>query len=156
MMIQIKKLGLTLETVGDNLCAQTTVDAGGEAMNGAKCHVPMTALSPIPGMVEVGKRLAEKFGRVPDHNAFKGYIGAHLLKAAVERVGAFDQAKVRDCLHNNLFTVADEPGLLMDTFIDEKGDADRPSFIVEVKNGKSQVVKVLGMVGGPYTKRSCK
>ena len=81
----------------------------------------------------MGKRFQERFGRVPDHNGFKGYIGAHLIKAAAERVGALDQAKIRDCLHNNLFTAADEPGLLMDTYVDEKGDADRPSFIVEVK-----------------------
>jgi len=39
MMIQIRKLGITVETVGDNLCAQTTIEAGGEALNGAKCHV---------------------------------------------------------------------------------------------------------------------
>ncbi len=156
IMIQIRKLGLGVEAVGDNLCAQTTIDAGGDAVNGAKCHVPMTALSPIPSMMDVGRRLQERFGRVPDHNAFKGYIGTHLLKAAVERVGAFDQAKVRDCLHNNFFPVADEPGLLMDSYTDDKGDADRPSFIVEVKNKKSEVVKVLPLLGGPYTKRACR
>jgi branched-chain amino acid transport system substrate-binding protein len=156
IMIQMRKMGLSVEPLGDNLCAQTTIDAGGDAMNGARCHVPMTALSPIPSMLEMGKRFQERFGRVPDHNGFKGYIGAHLLKAAVERVGGFDQAKVRDCLHNNLFTAAEEPGLLMDTFVDEKGDADRPSFIVEVKSKKSEVAKVLPLLGGPYTKRACK
>jgi branched-chain amino acid transport system substrate-binding protein len=156
IMIQMRKLGLKVEPVGDNLCAQTTINAGGEAMNGARCHVPMTALSPVPSMLEMGKRFQERFGRVPDHNGFKGYIGAHLLKAAVERVGAFDQAKVRDCLHNNLFTAAEEPGLLMDTYVDDKGDADRPSFIVEVKNRKSEVAKVLPLLSGPYTKRACK
>jgi branched-chain amino acid transport system substrate-binding protein len=156
IMIQMRKMGLKVEPLGDNLCAQTTIDAGGDAMNGARCHVPMTALSPIPSMLEMGKRFQERFGRVPDHNGFKGYIGAHLVKAAVERVGGFDQAKVRDCLHNNLFTAAEEPGLLMDTFVDEKGDADRPSFIVEVKNKKSEVAKVLPLLGGPYTKRACK
>jgi branched-chain amino acid transport system substrate-binding protein len=156
IMIQMRKMGLNVEPLGDNLCAQTTIDAGGDAMNGARCHVPMTALSPIPSMLEMGKRFQERFGRVPDHNGFKGYIGAHLLKAAVERVGGFDQAKVRDCLHNNLFTAAEEPGLLMDTFVDEKGDADRPSFIVEVKNKKSEVAKVLPLLGGPYAKRACK
>jgi branched-chain amino acid transport system substrate-binding protein len=156
IMIQMRKMGLNVEPLGDNLCAQTTIDAGGDAMNGARCHVPMTALSPIPSMLEMGKRFQERFGRVPDHNGFKGYIGAHLLKAAVERVGGFDQAKVRDCLHKNLFTAADEPGLLMDTFVDEKGDADRPSFIVEVKNKRSEVAKVLPLLGGPYTKRACK
>ena len=156
IMIQIQKLGLRVEAVGDNLCAQTTVDAGGEAVNGAKCHVPMTALSPVPSMMEVGRRFQERFKRVPDHNAFKAYIGTHLVKAAVERVGAFDQAKVRACLHTNLFTAAEEPGLLMDMYMDEKGDADRSSFIVEVKNRKPEVVKVLPMLGGPYTKRACR
>jgi branched-chain amino acid transport system substrate-binding protein len=156
IMIQMRKLGLKVEPVGDNLCAQTTVDAGGEAMTGARCHVPMTALSPVPSMLEMGKRFQERFGRVPDHNGFKGYIGAHLVKAAVERVGAFDQGKVRECLHSNLFTTTDEPGLLMDTFVDEKGDADRPSFIVEVKGGRSHVAKVLPLLGGPYAKRSCR
>src|SRR3989441_2582792 len=156
LMIQLRKMGLGVEPVGDNLCAQTTIDAGGEAMNGAKCHVPMTALSPIPGMVDVGRRFQEKFGRVPDHNAFKAYIGTHLVKTAVERVGAFDQAKVRDCLHANSFTTAEEPGLLMDMYMDDKGDADRGSFIVEVKNGKAEVVKVLPMLAGPYTKRACR
>ena len=156
IMIQMRKIGLTVEPVGDNLCAQTTIDAGGDAMNGARCHVPMTALSPVPSMLEMGKRFQERFGRVPDHNGFKGYIGVHLLKAAVDRVGAFDQAKVRDCLHNNFFTMADEPGLLMDTYVDEKGDADRGSFIVEVKNKRSEVAKVLPLLGGPYTKRTCR
>jgi branched-chain amino acid transport system substrate-binding protein len=156
IMIQIQKLGLRVEPVGDNLCAQTTIDAGGEAMNGAKCHVPMTALSPVPSMVEAGRRFQERFGRVPDHNAFKAYIGTHLVKAAVERVGAFDQAKVRECLHTNLFTAAEEPGLLLDMYVDEKGDADRSSFVVEVRNKKSEVVKVLPMLAGPYAKRACR
>jgi branched-chain amino acid transport system substrate-binding protein len=156
IMIQMRKLGLKVEPVGDNLCAQTTITAGGDAMNGARCHVPMTALSPVPSMLEMGKRFQERFGRVPDHNGFKGYIGTHLLKAAAERVGALDQAKIRDCLHSNLFTAADEPGLLLDTWVDDKGDADRPSFIVEVKDQKSHVAKVLPLLAGPYTKRACR
>jgi branched-chain amino acid transport system substrate-binding protein len=156
IMIQLRKLGLNVEAVGDNLCAQTSIDAGGDAMNGAKCHVPMTALSPIPSMVELGRRLQERFGRIPDHNAFKGYIGMHLAKAAIQRVGAVDLAKVRDCLHANLFTAAEEPGLLMDMYVDEKGDVDRESFIVEVKNRKPEVAKVLSMLGGPHAKRACR
>jgi branched-chain amino acid transport system substrate-binding protein len=156
VMIQMRKLGLSVEPVGDNLCAQTTIDAGGAAMNGAKCHVPMTALSPVPSMVDAGRRFQERYGKVPDHNAFKAYIGTHLVKAAVDRVGAFDQAKVRDCLHNNLFTAATEPGLLMDMYVDDKGDTDRGSFIVEVKGRTSEVVKVVPMLGGPYTQRACR
>ena len=42
-MIQLRKIGLTVEPVGDNLCAQTTITPGGEAVNGARCHVGLTA-----------------------------------------------------------------------------------------------------------------
>jgi branched-chain amino acid transport system substrate-binding protein len=74
----------------------------------------------------------------------------------VQRVGGWDQAKVRACLHNNLFAATEEPGLLMDTYVNEKGSLDRPSFIVEVKDGKSVVVKSVGMLAGPYNVRPCK
>jgi len=72
------------------------------------------------------------------------------MKAGVERVGGWDQQKFRDCLHNNLFTAKETPGLLTDTYVFANGDADRYSFIVEVKDGKSVVSQVLGLVGGPY------
>jgi branched-chain amino acid transport system substrate-binding protein len=157
MMIQLRKLGMSVEAVGETtLCAQTAIDPGGDAMNGSKCHVGMTAASTVPSMVDMNRRFQEKYGRVPDHNAFKAYIGTHMLKAAVQRVGAFDQAKVRDCLHNNLFTVDEEPGLLMDMYVADTGDTDRGSFIVEVKDRKPQVIKVVPMLGGPYAKRACR
>jgi branched-chain amino acid transport system substrate-binding protein len=156
-MIQLRKIGLAVEPVGETtLCTQTTITPGGAAVNGAKCHVGLVATAPVPSMVEMGRRFQEKFNRVPDHNAYKGYIGVHMLKAAVQRVGSWDQAKVRACLHNNLFTTVEEPGLLMDVYINDKGGMDRPSFIVEVKDQKPVVAKTVGMLGGPYKERACK
>lgn len=156
-MIQLRKMALTVEPVGETtLCAQTTITPGGAAVNGSRCHVGLTAGAPVPLMVDMNRRFQEKYNRVPDHNAFKGYIGVHMLKAAVQRVGSWDQAKVKACLHNNLFTTNEEAGLLMDVWVNEKGSVDRPSFIVEVKDGKSVVVKTVGMLGGPYNVRPCK
>ena len=156
-MIQLRKMALTVEPVGETtLCAQTTITPGGSAVNGSRCHVGLTAGAPVPLMVDMNRRFQEKYNRVPDHNAFKGYIGVHMLKAAVQRVGSWDQAKVKACLHNNLFTTNEEAGLLMDVWVNEKGSIDRPSFIVEVKDGKSVVVKTVGMLGGPYNVRPCK
>jgi branched-chain amino acid transport system substrate-binding protein len=155
IMIQIRKLGMDITAVGDNLCAATTIAAGGEAVDGAKCQVPMTALSPVPRMQEVAKAFEARFKQVPDHNAFKGYIAAYLTKVGVERVGSWDQQKFRDCLHHNLFTVDEEPGLLLDTYIFDNGDADRGSFIVEVTKGQNVVSQTLGLVGGPYEKHPC-
>jgi branched-chain amino acid transport system substrate-binding protein len=156
-MIQLRKMGLQIQPVGETtLCTQTTITPGGAAVNGARCHVGLVASAPQPAMVEFGRRFQEKYGRVPDHNAYKGWIGVHMLKAAVQRVGAWDQAKVRACLHNNLFTTAEEPGLLMDVWVNEKGSVDRESFIVEVKDQKPTVLKTVGMLGRGYKERSCK
>lgn len=157
LMIQLRSLGLNIHAVGETtLCTQDTINAGGDALNGAMCHVPMTADAPIPAMVDVAKRFREKYGHGPDHNAFKAYIGVHMVKTVVDRVGAFDQAKFRDCLHNNLFTTADEPGLLMDMYMANNGDADRQSFIVEVQNRQQKVIEAVPMLHGPYTKRACR
>jgi branched-chain amino acid transport system substrate-binding protein len=156
-MIQLRKMALTVEPVGETtLCTQTTITPGGAAVNGAKCHVGLVATAPQPAMVDFGRRFQEKFGRVPDHNAYKAYVGVHMLKAAVQRVGSWDQAKVRACLHGNLFTTAEEPGLLMDVWVNEKGSVDRESFIVEVKDQKPVVAKTVPMLGGPYKERSCR
>ena len=154
-MNQLRKMGLEVETVGDNLCSSATVTAGGAAIDGSKCHLSMSALSPLESMRELAEKFEAEYGHKPDHNGFKGYIGAHLLKAAVERVGEFDRRKVIECLHNNLFTVEDEPGLLTDTYVFENGDADRASYIVEVKDGIHEMKEVVGFVGGPYEKRDC-
>jgi hypothetical protein len=72
-MIQLRKLGLSVEPVGETtLCAQTTVTPGGAAVNGARCHVGLTAGAPVPLMVDMNRRFQEKYNRVPDHNAFQG------------------------------------------------------------------------------------
>lgn len=156
-MIQLRKMALQVEPVGETtLCTQTTITPGGAAVNGARCHVGLVATAPQPAMVEFGRRFQEKYGRVPDHNAYKGWIGVHMLKVAVQRVGAWDQAKVRACLHNNLFTTVEEPGLLLDVWVNEKGSVDRESFIVEVKDQKPTVLKTVGMLGRGYKERSCR
>ncbi len=154
-MNQFRKMGLKMETVGDNLCSSATVKAGGKAIDGSKCHLSMSGLSPLESMQNLAAKFEKEYGRVPDHNGFKGYIGAHLLKAAVERVGTWDQQKVMACLHDNVFTVAEEPGLLTDTYVFANGDADRASYIVEVVDGKHKMIEVLGFVGGPYKGRAC-
>jgi branched-chain amino acid transport system substrate-binding protein len=154
-MIQLRKMGLDIETIGDNLCSSATVTAGGAAIDGSKCHLSMSALSPLESMRNVAAEFEEEYGHRTDHNGFKGYIGAHLLKAAVERVGEWDRDKVITCLHDNLFTVEDDPGLLTDTYVFANGDADRASYIVEVVDGEHKMNEVVGFVGGPYTKRDC-
>ena len=40
----------------------------------------------------------------------------------------------------------DHPGILLDVCFDDKGDIDRESFLVEVKDGKQVVTQTLPML----------
>src|SRR5262245_15776040 len=60
-MIQMRKMGLTAQPVGETtLCTQTTITPGGAAINGARCHVGLVATAPVQLMVEMSRRFQEK------------------------------------------------------------------------------------------------
>ena len=77
----------------------------------------------------------------------KGYTGIYILKAAIEKVGKLDRKAVAAALKNVHFSVKQNPGILMDVAFDDKGDMDRESFLVEVKNGHQVVVDTLPALG---------
>jgi branched-chain amino acid transport system substrate-binding protein len=154
---QVRKLGLGMEVVGETtLCTQTTINAAGDEINGVKCHVGLSPDAPVPAIQAMARKFDERFKGKPDHNGIKGYLGMYMVKAAVEKVGGFgDGKKLADCLHNQFFSARQTPGVLLDVYVDERGDMDRQSFLVEVKNRRQEIVKVLPMLQGPYQARAC-
>jgi branched-chain amino acid transport system substrate-binding protein len=94
-----------------------------------------------------GAKYQAAYGSAPDHNGVKGYTGMYILKAAVDRVGKLDREAVAKALHDSCYKVKDAPGILMDVCFDDKGDLDRESFMVEVKNGKGVVAETLPPLG---------
>lgn len=158
LMVQLRKMGLQFDNiVGETtLCTQQTINLARGAVEGVKCHVGLTPDAALPGVQEMSKRFLARTKRDTDHNALKGYIGAYIVKAVAEATGGFDQEKFRSCLHGLTLEAAKEPGLLMDLYMDNNGDLDRQSFLVEVKGGRNVVVKPLPMLRGPYPKKACK
>lgn len=153
---QVRKLGLPMEVVGETtLCTQTTINAAGDEINGVKCHVGLSPDAPIPAVRAMAGKFEERFKGKPDHNGIKGYLGMYMVKAAAEMVGRFDGKKIADCLHTQFLPARQFPGVLMDLYMDEKGDVDRESFLVEVKDKRQEIVKVLPMLKGPYQARAC-
>ncbi len=153
---QVRRLGLKMEVVGEtSLCAQTTINAAGDDINGVKCHVGLSADAPVPSLQAMAKKFDERFRGKPDHNGIKGYLGMYMARAAAELTGGFDGRKMADCLRNQFFTARQQPGLLMDVAIDDKGDLDRESFLVEIKGRKQEIVRVLPALKGPYQSRAC-
>ncbi|WP_373414280.1 ABC transporter substrate-binding protein [Ensifer aridi] len=144
LLKEIRKQGVTQPIFGETtLMNQKVVDLAGEAVNGVRGHVGLTANAPIPGVEEFAKKFEAKYNYKPDHNAIKAYIGAYVVKYVTTKNGKVDPQAFADALHGLTITPADEPGILMETSWDDKGEVNRDSFLVEVKDGKQTVVSTL-------------
>ena len=58
----------------------------------------------------------------------------------------FHEEAIAAAMKNSCFKVKDNPGILLDVCFDDKGDIDRESFLVEVKDGKQVVTATLPML----------
>lgn len=142
LLRELRKQGWRLPIIGETvLTGAKVVELAGEAANGAVAHVGLTVEA--PRLQDFGKRYQAAYNTVSDHNGVKGYTGVYVLKAAIEKAGKFDRKAAAAAIRNSCFAAKDHPGVLMDVCFDDKGDLDRESFMVEVKNGKGVVVETL-------------
>ncbi|SFM57602.1 ABC transporter substrate-binding protein [Variovorax sp. OV329] len=148
LLRELRKQGYAKPIVGETtLTGQKVIDLAGDAANGAIAHVGLTVDAPSPAIRAFRAKFEKEYKYVSDHNGMKGYSGVYLLKAAIEKTGKLDAKAVAQALHGLKVTAAQQPGVLMDVSIDGKGDLDRESFIVEVKNGKQEVIATVPALG---------
>jgi branched-chain amino acid transport system substrate-binding protein len=141
---ELRKQAITKPIIGETtLTGQRVIELAGPAADGALAHVGLTADAPIPAVREFRAKFEKAYKSVPDHNGIKGYTSVYFLKVGIETAGKLDRVAVAKALHGLKIRAAKEPGVLMDVAIDDNGDLDRASFIVEVKNGKQEVKEVL-------------
>ncbi|MFM2068448.1 MAG: hypothetical protein RLZZ584_3357 [Pseudomonadota bacterium] len=86
-----------------------------------------------------------KGGRDAVARALETY-GAKMV-AAIEKAGKFDRKLVAQNLPGLSLKAAQHPGILMDVAIDDKGDLDRESFLVEARDGRQIVKEILPALG---------
>jgi ABC-type branched-subunit amino acid transport system substrate-binding protein len=98
-------------------------------------------LPPLVGAF--GAKYKAEYKSESDHNGIKGYTGMYLLKAAIEKAGKIDRKAAAAAIRNSCFSAKQHPGILMDVCFDDKGDLDRESFLIEVKNGHPVINEVL-------------
>ena len=145
---EARKQGVNKPLIGETtLLGQKVIDMAGEAANGARGHVGLTADAPLPSIVAWKEKFNKRFGYVPDHNGIKGYTGVYAVKYATEKIGKFDRKLLAKTLHGLTIKPEQEPGILMETTWDDKGDIDRISFLAEVVDGKQKVVRTLPKLG---------
>lgn len=145
---EARKQGVTKPLIGETtLLGQKVIDLAGEAANGAKGHVGLTADAPVAAVAEFKAKFQKRFGYVPDHNGIKGYTGVYAVKHATEKIGKFDRKLLAKTMHGLTITPKQEPGILMEATWDANGDIDRISFLAEVVDGKQKIVQTLPKLG---------
>jgi len=148
VLIEARKQGVKQPIIGEtNVISQKVIDLAGAAATGAKGHVGLTADAPIPAVLEFRDKFQKRFKYLPDHNGIKGYTAVYAVKHATEKLGKFDRKALAKLMHGLTITPAQEPGILIETTWDGKGDIDRISFLVEVAGGKQKVVETLPKLG---------
>lgn len=148
LLRELRKQGWNKPVIGETtLTGQKVIELAGDAANGAIAHVGLTVDAPQPAIRAFRAKFEKEYKYVSDHNGMKGYSGVYVLKSAIEKVGKLDRKAVAAALHTLKVKAADQPGVLMDVSFDSKGDLDRESFMIEVKNGKQEVVAILPPLG---------
>jgi branched-chain amino acid transport system substrate-binding protein len=145
---EARKQGIRVPLIGETtLLGQKVIELAGEAANGVKGHVGLSADAPVPALKEFGEKFKKRFGYANDHNGIKGYTAIYVIKHVTEKIGKFDSKAFAAALHGMTIKPSDEPGILMEATWDANGDIDRQSFLGEVVDGKQKIVEILPKAG---------
>jgi len=143
-ILSYRKLGAPQPLVGETtLLQQDVIDLVGRAADGARSHLSLTADAPDRAMADFRARFVQRFGKVPDHNAIASYTALYAVKAMVERIGKLDRREMARQFHGATIKRTQEPGILLDSTWDAKGDLARPSFLGEAVEGKLKITETL-------------
>jgi len=145
---EARKQGVKVPLIGEtNVVSQKVIDLAGEAANGVKGHVALTADAPIPAVAAFRDKFRKRYNYLPDHNGIKGYTAVYAVKYATEKIGKFDRKLLAKTMHGLTIKPEQEPGILMEATWDANGDIDRISFLAEVVGGKQKIVQTLPKLG---------
>jgi branched-chain amino acid transport system substrate-binding protein len=140
---ELRKQGVTKPIFGETvLTGQKVIELAGEAANGAQAHIGLSVDAPVPAMRAFKARFEKAYKYIPDHNGIKGYTSVYVMKAAIEKAGKVDREALAKAMQGLSVSAAKYPNVLMDVSYNDKGDLDRESFIVEVRNGKQEVKEI--------------
>jgi branched-chain amino acid transport system substrate-binding protein len=146
---ELQRQGYDKWIVGETtVLGQQVVELAGEAANGVRGHVGLTAHALAPTIRAFDKKFLKEYKYRSDHNGMKGYTGAYVLKAVTEKIGKFDSKEFAQAMKGVSLSAKDYPGILLDVRYDDKGDLDRASFIVRVAQGKHEFIAQLPPAAG--------
>jgi branched-chain amino acid transport system substrate-binding protein len=146
---EVRKQGVAVPLIGETtLVSQKVIELAGDAANGVRGHVGLSADIPVPAVQEFKAKFQKRFNYVPDHNGIKGYTAVYAIRFVTEKkLGKFDRKALAAAMHGLTISPEEEPGILIETTWDDKGDIDRISFLAEVVDGKQRITETLPKLG---------
>jgi len=141
---ELRKQGYTKPVIGETTAvSQKTIELAGDAANGMVGHVGLTVDAPQARIKAFDERFQREYKYKSEHNGMKGYITVYVIKAMTEKIGKFDSKALAEALHGARISATQNPGVLMDLSFDQNGDLDRESFLIQVDQGRQQVIGTL-------------
>ena len=136
---EARKQGVAVPLIGETtLLGQKVIDLAGDAANGARGHVGLSADIPVPAVADFKTKFNARFKYVPDHNGIKGYTGVYAIAYATKKLGKFDR-KAAAARSRYDDPPADEPGILLETTWDGEGRHRSHQLHRQVVNGKQTI-----------------
>jgi branched-chain amino acid transport system substrate-binding protein len=134
MLIELRAKAPALLVFGEAaLLAPKILDQAGPAATRLRVHMPLTADAPLASLEAFRERFRSRFKEAPDVHAMKGYIAVAMVKAATEKLGRIDPRAIADTLRGLTVSARDQPGMLLDTSWTSAGEADRVTFMAELR-----------------------
>jgi branched-chain amino acid transport system substrate-binding protein len=135
---QARELGIKVPLFGgDGWESSELLTIGGEAVEGDYFSTHYSPQEQDPAVQKFVQDFKAKYGDTPDGMAALGYDSAMLLADAIQRAGSTDGDKLRDALA----ATKDFPGVTGKITIDAQRNATKALVILQVKDGKFQLVE---------------
>jgi len=136
---QARELGITVPVFGgDSWEAQSLIDLGGDAVEGAYLCSHYSPEDPSPRVQDFVAAYRQRFGgATPDSNASLGYDSVLVLADAIRRAGTTEHRALRDAIAST----KDFDAVTGRITINEKRDASKNAVIIQVRNGRFQFVE---------------
>jgi branched-chain amino acid transport system substrate-binding protein len=85
---ELRRQNVSAPLIGETtLLGQKVIELAGDAANGVKGHVGLSADAPVASLKEFGEKFKKRFNYVPDHNGIKGYTAVYAIKFVTEKLG---------------------------------------------------------------------
>lgn len=147
----IRKFGFDGYIVGEGpSVSPQVIESAGAAADGVLAHTGISVDVQTPRMKAFSAEYLKRFGVKPDHNAVKGYFAVQLIKTGLTRMGKIDVSGFINLLKNTRFEGRINPDLMTTVSYDLFGDLNRESYLVQVKNGNTEVLGTLSALDTPF------